>query len=57
MEQEYTLRRLREETEDYPDLQDFDEESSVQDGHSTAPISGAGTPLAAGESHHRRDQT
>ncbi|KAI9677451.1 MAG: hypothetical protein M1817_006405 [Caeruleum heppii] len=54
---EACLSKLREETEDHPDLVDFDDQpnnttasSSVVDGQSsTAPISSVGTPLA----HHK----
>ncbi|KAF2422072.1 hypothetical protein EJ08DRAFT_653281 [Tothia fuscella] len=43
--EDYTLQRLREETASLPEWQDFDEESSIQDGRSTAPISSVGTPM------------
>jgi len=46
--EEYALRRLREETEHYPELQDYDDDSSVRDGGSTAPVSSMGTPMALG---------
>ncbi|KAF2404713.1 chromatin structure-remodeling complex subunit snf2 [Trichodelitschia bisporula] len=45
--EQITLKRLREETENYPELQGFDDGgSSTRDGQSTAPVSSAGTPLA-----------
>ena len=46
--EEMSVKKLREETEQYPDFQDFDEDdSSAPDGQSTAPVSGTGTPLAS----------
>ncbi|KAF1986039.1 SNF2-family ATP-dependent chromatin remodeling factor snf21 [Aulographum hederae CBS 113979] len=45
MIEEMCLRRLKEETDPYPELQDFDD-ATFADGASTAPISSVGTPLA-----------
>ena len=43
--EETTVKKLREETEQYSELQDFDEnDSSAPDGQSTAPASEPGTP-------------
>ncbi|KIW09526.1 hypothetical protein, variant [Verruconis gallopava] len=45
--EEKTLELLREETEDKPEFQDFDDDSSMQDIRSGA-VSSVGTPLASG---------
>jgi ATP-dependent helicase STH1/SNF2 len=43
------LDKLRDETMDYPDWQDYDaEDSSGNNGTSTGPVSSVGTPLASG---------
>ncbi|KAK3077619.1 hypothetical protein LTS18_009754, partial [Coniosporium uncinatum] len=47
--EEHCLKKLRDETEPYPELQDFDD-GSMADGNSTAPISSVGTPMGAGSS-------
>ena len=41
------LSKLREETAEYPELQDF-EDSTSADGRSTAAVSSVGTPMANG---------
>ncbi|KAK4974695.1 transcriptional regulator [Elasticomyces elasticus] len=47
LSQATVVRRLREETEEHPELQDWDDQtSSMADGTSTRPISSVGTPLA-----------
>ena len=38
------LDKLREETAEFPEWQDFDDQSSVADGTSTRPMSSVGTP-------------
>lgn len=41
--------RLKQETENHPELQDFDDWSSTPaDGRSTAAVSSVGTPIASG---------
>jgi hypothetical protein len=42
------MRRLKEETEDYPELQDFEGLATSTRAQSTAPVSSVGTPLATG---------
>ncbi|KAE9983665.1 hypothetical protein BLS_009658 [Venturia inaequalis] len=43
--EEYALKLMREETEAYPDLQDFDDAASGRDGASAGPVSSRGTPM------------
>lgn len=45
LSQEHALTLLREETEAYPDLQDFDDAASGRDGASAGPVSSRGTPM------------
>ena len=45
------VSKLKQETAKYPEFQDFDDPNSTPaDGRSTAAVSSAGTPLAAGGS-------
>lgn len=39
--------KLRQETEAYPELQDFDDAASGGDGASAGPVSSRGTPMPA----------
>ncbi|TKA82412.1 hypothetical protein B0A49_00011 [Cryomyces minteri] len=46
--EETCLQKLREATGPYPDFQDYDDQdSSIRDGRSTAPMSSVGTPQAS----------
>ncbi len=45
--QSHAVAKLREDTERYPELQDFDD-STPPDGRSTAAVSSVGTPMASG---------
>lgn len=43
------MAKIREETEKYPEVQDFDDfNSTPADGRSTAAVSSVGTPMASG---------
>jgi ATP-dependent helicase STH1/SNF2 len=42
--QDALINKLREETADHPEWQDFDDASSTADGASTRPMSSVGTP-------------
>jgi len=42
--QEALVSKLREETANFPEWQDFDDASSTADGASTRPMSSVGTP-------------
>lgn len=49
------LRRLKEETENHPEFQDYDgQTSSVADERSTAPVSRVSTPMAGATIGGRR---